>query len=403
MWRSMTLRHSCARWMWLIGLVCGALLAGRALRAQLPNSGGTLRGTVQAAQTNVALSYAVVLMPQLSIERFTDASGQFQLASLPVGRYDVTVRRLGYAPYRGEIDITGGTITTLDVHLVQIPYRLSTQRVTPIERCERPGPPNALTHPAVFQLVSFLRENADRYRLLASQYPFGHIRLRALGALRNATFAVQEVDSAEGRSQTKSGYAPGRVVQRATDVHTAPQGSVRSSREYNMALPTILDLADDAFARTHCFSYGGSTLDLSSKTTETWLRLDVRAADKLKDPDVHGAFYLDSATSQLRWMELELSKPDRLPRQLRGIESVKVTTSFVEIAIGLSVIESICAVTRWKEERGQARLAGPTELQRLLAYVFVTPPPDVSRSREFASPNWHAGERLPRSAVWCVP
>ncbi len=397
----MRLRQLSARWMQVIGLVCGAVHAERPLRAQPPNSGGTLRGTVQAAQTNVALSYAVVLVPQLSIERFTDASGQFQLASLPIGRYDVTVRRLGYAPFRGEIDIASGTTTTLDVHLVQIPYRLSTQLVTPIERCERPGPPNAQTQPEVFQLVSFLRENADRYRLLASQYPFGHIRLRALGAMRNAAFAVQEVDTVEGRSQTKSGYIPGRVVQRATEVRAPTRVNVRSSREYNMALPTILDLADDAFARNHCFSYGGSTLDLSSNSTETWLRLDVRAADKLKDPDVHGAFYLDSATSQLRWMDLELSKPDRLPRQLKGIESVKVTTSFVEIASGLSVIESICAVTRWRQERGQARLAGPTELQRLLAYVFVTPPPDVSLSREFASPNWRAGERLPRSAVWC--
>ena len=387
--------------MQVIGLAGGALLATRPLRAQLPNGVGTLRGTVHATQTNVPLPYAVVLLPQLSIERFTDASGQFQLASLPSGRYDVTVRRLGYAPFRGEIDIGSGTTTTLEVQLVQIPYRLTTQLVTPIERCERPGPPNAQTEPDVYQLVSFLRENADRYRLLASQYPFAHIRLRALGALRNAAFTVQEVDSAQGRSQTRSGYRPGRVVQRSTEISLDARSKGRASREYTMMLPTILDLADDAFARNHCFSFGGSTLDLSSNTTETWLRLDVRAADRLRDPDVHGAFYLDSATAQLRWMDLELSKPDRLPRALKGIERVKVSTSFVEIASGLSVIESICAVTHWKEEHGQARLAGPTELQRLLAYVFVTPPPDVSLSREFASPNWRAGERLPRAAVWC--
>ncbi len=362
---------------------------------------GALSGTVHAAQANAPLPYAVVIVSQLSIERFTDASGRFLLPALPTGRYDITVRRLGYAPFRAEIDIAGGVTTTLDVHLVQIPYRLSTRLVTPVAQCARPGPPNPQTQPEVFQLVSFLRENADRYRLLASQYPFGHLRLRALGAVRNATFAVQEVDTTEGRSETRSGYTPGRVVQRTADLSTASRVNARSSREYMMSLPTILDLADDDFARNHCFSYGGSTHDLSAATTETWLRLDVRAADKLKDPDVHGAFYLDSATAQLRWMDLELSKPERLPRQLKGIESVRVTTAFVEIAAGLSVMESICAVTRWKQERGQTRLVGPTELQRLLAYVFATPPPDVALSREFASPNWRAGDRLPRSTVWC--
>jgi hypothetical protein len=172
-----------------------------------------------------------------------------------------------------------------------------------------------------------------------------------------------------------------------------------------MAIPTIIDLADDAFARTHCFAYGGrETVD-----GETWLRLDVRAADRLGSPDVHGSFLLDSATSQLRSMRLELSRPDRLPRQLGTVHSVRAVTRFLEIAPGLSIIESMCSITtaerppsRFTRNASQATRASVGELQQLLTYRFRSAPEGVAEARDFPPPPWRERGQLSRSALWCA-
>jgi hypothetical protein len=125
----------------------------------------------------------------------------------------------------------------------------------------------------------------------------------------------------------------------------------------------------------------------------------------LNSPDVHGAFYLDSATSQLRKMDLELSRPDRLPRQLASIASVHVSTGFVEIANGLAVIQNVCAVTRLhptdKPLEQVGRPTMPVELQQLVSYSFVTPPPDVTAKRTFDAPDWQPRTYMPLKTVWC--
>ncbi len=360
------------------------------LAAQQSQATGSLQGTVRAAPGDAPLAYAVVSLPGLSVERFTDGSGRFTLISLPVGRYDVAVRRIGYAPFRGSVQLDSARVTQLDVRLTQVPVQLSAMTVRALA-CANPGPPDAARQPDVVQLINLVRENADRYRLLASQYPFRYLQVRATGELRDDAFVVQRVDSALVQSVAKVEYRPGRVVQRVP----APRG--RRATEYSMQLPTILDLADDTFARNHCFAYGGTL----TQDGETWLRLDARAADKLRSPDVHGAFYLDSATSQLRRMELELSRPDRLPGDLRGVEAVQATTAFTEIAAGLSVIRSVCAINRVRMPRSTARRFLAAELQQLLAYEFTNPPPDIAPGGVVAAPGWRPGLRLSRDAVWC--
>lgn len=166
-----------------------------------------------------------------------------------------------------------------------------------------------------------------------------------------------------------------------------------------MSLPTILDLADDQFVRNHCFAYGGA----SDRDGETWLRLDVRAADKIRSPDVHGSFYLDSATSELRRMALTMSRPDRLPKALQGVRGVDVVTSFVSIASGLSVIDKVCGLNFPRQIGISAVRTIPAELQQLLAYQFVEPPSGVRASGGVAPPaEWRVGAVLPRSVAWCA-
>ena len=81
---------------------------------------GTLSVTVTAQQTGVALPYAVVALPERAVERFTDAAGRATIIALPTGGYDIAVRRIGFAPYRGRVVIQAGIVTTAAIALAQV-------------------------------------------------------------------------------------------------------------------------------------------------------------------------------------------------------------------------------------------------------------------------------------------
>ena len=363
------------------------LIASTAARAQTGT--GRLTGAVRAAQPDAELPYAVVNLPALSIERFTDASGRFVLGALKTGTFDIAIRRIGFKPWNGRVTITADSTTTLNVQLVQLPQQLLAVVVRALASCRNPGPPDPVLQSETSSLVAQLRENADRYRLLAEQYPFSYSQTRALGALNDANFVVERVDTTMVQSIARVAYSPGNLVTRTA--------SKERGVEYTMAIPTLIELTDDRFIRTHCFGYGGTT----RVGRETWVRVNMRAADKLRSPDVHGAFFLDSATSQLRRMDLDMSRPDLLPPELQRVEAVHVVTSFRDIASGLSVIESVCALNQVHTPPGADRVPPSAELQQLLGYRFTAPPPDVARARGFISPTWLSGARLSRELVWC--
>jgi hypothetical protein len=352
-------------------------------------STGTLNGVVQAAQADAPLPFAVVSIPALHIERFTDATGHFTISGLPVGAHDVVVRRIGFVPWRSRVQIRADSATSVSARLDQLPQLLSTVAVTDLARCPNPGAPDPVLQKETFSLVSQLRENADRYRLLAEQYPFGYAQTRWLGELSDTVFMVQKIDTTIVQSLTRVVYRPGRLVTRTK--------SKQRGDEYTMAIPTLIELTDEAFIRAHCFGYGGTV----RAGSETWVRVNMRAADKLESPDVHGSFFLDSATSQLRRMDLDMSRPDLLPSQLQRVDAVHVVTSFRDIASGLSVIESVCAVNQLRTPPGADPLPSPAELQQLLNYRFETPPPGVPRAGVLRPPMWTVGMKLKRDAVWC--
>lgn len=363
----------------------------QALTASAQGATGRLDGVVRGAETGATLPYAVVSIPALKFERFADASGRFALVALPAGPQEVMVRRIGSTPWRGTVRIVADSTTTLTIRLEQLPQRLDAVAVRAMARCPHPGSPDPVLQREVSSLVAQLRENADRYRLLAEQYPFAYSQTRWLGEIRDSLFLVQRIDSTLLASSARPQYRPGKLVERA-------RGKGRED-EFMMTIPTLLDVTDNAFIGSHCFGYGG-TLRVGK---ESWVRINMRAADRLRAPDVHGAFFLDSATSQLRRMDLEMSKPERLPTPLRRIEGVHVTTTFREIAAGLSVIESVCAVNSLRTPMGVDALPSPSELQQLRAYLFTVAPPDVAPSAAFPAPTWTVGTSLRRAAVWCEP
>lgn len=369
-----------------------ALLMAVPCAAQDPAARGVLRVSVTASPSEVPLPYAVLSIAQLSIERFTDVRGTIIVPNIEPNTYDVVVRRLGYIPFRGKVTVRAGEPTVLAAQLTRVAQRLSQQLVLATRPCPNPGLPDAVREPEVLGLLSLLQENADRYRLLVDQYPFVYTQNRALGELRNDVLFVQSTDAVTSPSRSKVLYRRGGVVR-------------QEGLGYTMILPTILDLTDVAFVRAHCFFYGGSITQETATGQETWFRLDVRADDKLSSPDVHGSFYLDSATSQLRKMELELSRPDKLPRNLRGIASLSAMSTFSEIASGISVLNAVCAVTRLDPNvKRSSPAAGemiPVELQQIARYVFTAPPPDVPQQGTLDVTPWAPQTYLPRKAVWC--
>lgn len=356
---------------------------------RLPAQGtGTLSVTVTATQTSASLPYAVVALPDRGIERFTDAGGRAIIVALPAGSYDVAVRRIGFAPYRGRVVIEAGLVTSASITLAQIPVQLTGMLVRPREACTKPGMPDRARDPAVHDVVELLRENADQFRLLTSQYPFRYATQRVLAAVADSAVFVQTVDTLVAESKSLGGYRPGRVVRE----RRAPGGRT----ETTMSIPVLSDIAAPSFIANHCFHFGG----VVTEGTETWVRLEVRAADKLRSPDVHGTFFLDSATAQLRRMELEMSRPDRLPRRLQGIRTVAVATTFREITPGLSLIDRVCAINWQKPFQGRGP-RHPVELQQLTAYRFDAAPPDAPRASAYNSPAWQPRTQLARDVLWC--
>ncbi|MBY0489375.1 MAG: carboxypeptidase-like regulatory domain-containing protein [Gemmatimonadaceae bacterium] len=371
-----------ARLSLVVGLL-GALLTGRPASAQVLLNTGTITGVVRAAPTNVALPYAVIAIGQVGIERFSGADGRYVLTQVPAGSFQLQVRRIGFVPQTFTVTVTAGATTTLDITLVQVPVRLTAMLVRPVEPCLKPGLPDPKKEPGIATLVGLLRENADTYRTLVQQHPYAYAIYRALGSTLGDSARVTNIAAERIDGIRAVRYKPGKVVSTERGQST-------------MQLPTVLDLSDKAFIENHCFHYRGT----SQQNGATWFSLEVRAAEKIKSPDVHGIFWLDSATAQLRRMELELSKPDKLPSQLRTIQAVAVRTTFLEIAPGLSVVDDVCAINFLRNARTQ--MPHPLELQHVQAVAFTaTAPPDVPPRREFPNPTWIAGGRMKISELSC--
>jgi len=363
------------------------------LGAQSQATRGALSGIVRSGPARVGLPYAVVSIPSLGIERFSGADGVYQLLNVPAGEHELLVRRIGFVPRRFTVRIEAGRSSTLDIDLDQVPVRLAGMTVTPVQACRNPGVPDSLRSPEVWQLVATLRENAAAYRVLVTNYPFAYVQARAFGGIGDTVAVLQSIDSLAVPGTAEVAYRPGRIVTTVT---------VNGRRETIMRIPTIVELADGQFLANHCFSYGGTEVVGDA----TWYRLDMRAADRLRSPDVHGAVYLDSATSQLRRLDLELSRPDRLPTQFRGVRAVRAITTFVQIAPGLGIIDGLCAVNWLKPPRGgaarRADVGHPLELQQSVAYQFKVPPPDVALVGTRPTPGWGRGQAVRRSSLSCA-
>jgi hypothetical protein len=99
--------------------LCAMLVSGTAL-AQTQAGTGTIVGTVYDSSGAVVPNTKVAAQAKgtgLTREAFTNDSGQYRIILLPPGMYSVTVAPSGFKTFKGDIEVTVGSVRTFDVHL----------------------------------------------------------------------------------------------------------------------------------------------------------------------------------------------------------------------------------------------------------------------------------------------
>ncbi len=335
-----------------------------AASAHAQGGGGVIRGDVRSVETRLPLPYSTILLKGIT-GQFTDDSGVFSIPELASGTYQIVVRAIGYLPFDTTI-VLG--LAPVVLHVGLLPLAIELPPVTIVGRaCIEPGPPVRDSEPELAAIFDQLRENAARYRLLSDSYPFRYWIERQVadspppppsGSSRDRS-VHPAIDTLERRSDARRPYKPGGLV----FDQAGPQG-----RERTLQLPTVIDLADSIFHRSHCFSFAGvDTIDGRSQ-----LRIDFLAAERLSTPDVAGDAWLDADTYELRKLVFRLTRPEKAMNSLQNLE---VTVAFGNLLQSLPIPTRIEA--RSEGGKGRSAFKGH-EQQRLIRVEFLKAPPGLA-------------------------
>jgi len=319
---------------------------------------------VVLADPGIPLANAVVAIAVLGYERFTDESGRFAVHGITAGTYHVRVRRLGYSPRELDVLVHEDETTPVRVTLTHLTVKLDQIRVYARATCTDPGLPLVASDSesaGVASLFEQLSQNADQYRLLAERYPFVYAVERVLGSTAvDSTRRVQKTDTLVVGSTNRWSYSPGNIVVRRLNAF--------NRGEWVINLPTLINFAEPAFQRNHCFAYGGvDTVDGRPAA-----RIDFLAADRITAPDVDGSIYLDATTYQIRLATLSVTG---IPPTFPDIERITVATRFREIAPSIPVFERISGANILRPTTEPRGVVAMTEEQRLLQFRFVNDAP----------------------------
>lgn len=323
-------------------------------------------GDVIAREGQVALGHSMVTLKPIGRQTFSSDEGSFVFRDVAPGSYRLRIAHVGYTPKEIEVTVgADGRATPVIVALEHIIVRLTPIRVVAYPPCLRPGAPSDKDSPDFAIVFDQLRQNADQFRLLADSFPYVYQMQRVQRASFNdATIRHDGTDTLLVTSNADNGrrYRPGDVVR-----------NVGGRREFS--LPTLRDFASADFLKNHCFHDAG--VDTTGAAPQ--IRIDFEAADRIRDPDVHGSIFLDAATYRISRAELELS---RIPNGFREVVSVRVTTIFSEVVPSIVVMTEVHAETRMRIRAERAAL-GPQadsalEDQRIVRFVWLTRDPRKS-------------------------
>ncbi len=318
-----------------------------------------ISGDVIAREGQVALGHSMVTLEPIGRQTFSSDEGSFVFRDVAPGSYQLRISHIGYTPRVVQVTVgPDGRSAPVIVALEHIIVRLTPVRVVAYPPCLRPGAPSPKDAPDFAIVFDQLRQNADQFRLLADSFPYSYQMQRVQRTtFTDGTARHDGTDTLMVASNADNGrrYKAGEVVM-----------NVGGRR--HIALPTLRDIASPEFLRNHCFHDAG----VDSSGTDPLIRIDFEAADRLKDPDVHGSIFLDAASYRITRAELELS---RIPAGYREIGSVRATTIFREVFPSIVVMAEIHAETRGRPRPERAALGPQAEVgledQRIVRFLWL--------------------------------
>ncbi len=340
------------------------LLAGAAtsVAAQEPTRRAVqLRIEVRTEIEGAELGHSVVSIPELGLERFVGA-GAVVVLLVPPGPAHLVVKRLGYYPKDTTILVSDAPSQVVTIVLALLSVRLGAVQVADWPPCLDPGLPRADTDPVGRSVVEQLRQNAERYRLLERSYPFIYAFERSFGRRTlEGLEVVERTDTSASSSQPNWSYKPGTLVR------VRRRALSRANDEYAMRIPSLRDISDPTFIANHCFHLAG----IEDKGGQRLVRLDIVAAEALKEPDVNIAAWLDSADFRLRAATFHLT---RIPPVLANLQRVTNEVFYLEVIPFVPVHYSITAERLEKDSNGAQRIH--VERQLVLDVRFTGAVPD---------------------------
>lgn len=141
-------------------IFCAALVAVccvGGVQAQQPTQ--NIRGYISDQATSLPIEFATILLVQTQVGAVSDSAGQFVLRNVPVGRYDVLIRQIGYEPLLlKDILVSSAKEVVLHASLKESPEMLEEVTVTP--RVSKELPLNSM---AAVSAKMLSVEEAKRY------------------------------------------------------------------------------------------------------------------------------------------------------------------------------------------------------------------------------------------------
>jgi len=280
---------------------------------------GRLTGVVVSNETGDPLPYSVISASGAGGAFFANDSGKFAIGNLPAGTVDLTVRRLGYVPSTLTVHVAADATENVVIRLSRIAIRLSAVDVRAHPPCTNPGAPRPQDDSTLANIFDQVRLNAEQFRLLSDSYPFVYLMdvWTSRKVKKNGQVVVDGMSKQLGQSKRPRSYKPGGLY-------------FRRGGQWFFELPTLIELADPAFLGAHCFHFAG----VENIEDSAFVRVDLVAHERIKDPDVDGSIYLDPASYQIRRTVLTLTKP----LKAANLDAMEVTTDFREVLPTVSII-----------------------------------------------------------------
>jgi hypothetical protein len=303
------------------------------------------------------LPYSTVSIRETGTERFANDRGEFVLLGLAPGSYHLRVKMLGFAAVDTLIVLsTERALPNLTVVLRPIAFNLATVTIKGTRACVDPG--DSTNADSDFRtILTELRKNAERERLLVSSYPFEYRIAKWFDSSDPAVLPQWGgTDTVAYRSDARPHYSPGMLF-RDDPTIKAPNNRI-------MTVPGLEDIGDPEFLRSHCFIYAGSQADSGVVIH----RIDFRPNKTLRAPDVEGSAFLDGDSFVIRRAIFRVTRP----AQLRPpVIDLQVTTNYREIFPGVTVIGEVRSQQSVRPTFSSLRTVQLTERQRLVDVRFL--------------------------------